>query len=70
VTPRINYAQLLLYLGREKEAKDVATDALKVDSHNPELYMVLAEANLKLDDKEAALRAFKKAVSSLSATRS
>ena len=70
VTPRINYAQLLLYLGREKEAKDVATDALKVDSHNPELYMVLAEANLKLNDKEAALRAFKKAVSSLSATRS
>jgi len=70
VGPRITHAQLLLYLGREKEAKEVATDALKVDSHNPELYMVISEANLKLDDKDGALRAFKKAVNSLSANRS
>ncbi|PWU00240.1 MAG: hypothetical protein C5B53_04265 [Candidatus Melainabacteria bacterium] len=70
VGPRITHAQLLLYLGKEQEAKEVATDALKVDSHNPELYMVLSEANLKLDDKDAALRAFKKAVNSLSANRS
>jgi predicted Zn-dependent protease len=70
IGPRITYAQLLLYLGKEKDAKDVAVDALKVDSHNPELYMVLAEANLKLEDKDSALKAFKKAVTSLSAGRS
>lgn len=70
VGPRITHAQLLLYLGREQEAKEVATDALKVDSHNPELYMVISEANLKLDDKDGAFRAFKKAVSSVSANRS
>lgn len=65
VAPRITFAQLLLYLGKDKEAKDVAGEGLRVDSHNPELYMVLAEANLKLDDKDNALRSFKKAVNSL-----
>jgi predicted Zn-dependent protease len=68
--PRITFAQLLLYLGRYDEAKDVALEAIKLDSSNPELYMVLAEANLKLDEKEEAKKAFSKAASALSASRS
>jgi tetratricopeptide (TPR) repeat protein len=61
IKPRLTMIELLLYLGRYQDARDSANAALKLEPKNPYLYELIAEVNLKLDNKEAAQAAFNRA---------
>jgi predicted Zn-dependent protease len=54
IRPRIALVELLLYLNRAKDAKEVAEAAMKTDPKNAEIRALLSEINIRLKDDEAA----------------
>lgn len=55
-------AELLLYAGRPKEARDVATDAKKIDAENVEVHEALTEIFSRLNDADESFSEYKVAV--------
>lgn len=55
-------SELLLYANRPKEAKEVATDAKKVDAESVKVHQVLTEILSRLNDSDEAFSEFKVAI--------
>ena len=58
VKPRLEYVELLLYLGQNKDAKQAGIDALKIFPKNAALHLLTAEAEVKLEQDEDARQQF------------
>lgn len=61
VKPRIEYVELLLYLGQNSQAKQVANEGLKNFPKNTNLHLLIAEAEVKLGQNGEARQHFLKA---------
>jgi predicted Zn-dependent protease len=61
IKPRLEYVELLLYLGQNRDAKQAASEALRYFPKNIQLHLFLAEAEVKLGQNQDARQQFLKA---------